>query len=92
MPQKLYGHGSAALSTLQQLAGAVGIALLVAVLTRGTKAYEALPLIDATRNGTTMAFLVGAVLGVAAVIIAIVIKFPQEKQVQTQVPGAEEMA
>lgn len=92
LPQKLYGHGSAALSTLQQLAGAVGIALLVAVLTRGTKAYEALPLIDATRNGTTMAFLVGAVLGVAAVIIAIVIKFPQEKQVQTQVPGAEEMA
>jgi hypothetical protein len=76
LPQNLYGHGSAALSTLEQLAGAVGIALLVAMLTQGINANSDLPLVDATRVGTTTAFLVGTVLGVAAVVVAVLIKFP----------------
>lgn len=76
LPQNLYGHGSAALSTLEQLAGAVGIALLVAMLTQGINANSDLPLADATRVGTTTAFLVGTVLGVAAVVVAVLIKFP----------------
>ncbi len=39
LPQALHAHGSAIFSTLQQVAGAVGTALLVTVMTIGTEAY-----------------------------------------------------
>ena len=37
LPPKLYSHGSAILSTLQQVSGAAGVALLVAIVTLRTK-------------------------------------------------------
>ena len=36
LPPKLYSHGSAILSTLQQVAGAAGVALLVTIMTLRT--------------------------------------------------------
>lgn len=39
LPRSLHAHGSAIFSTLQQVAGAVGTALLVTIMTTGTQAY-----------------------------------------------------
>lgn len=39
LPRSLHAHGSAIFSTLQQVAGAVGTALLVTLMTTGTEAY-----------------------------------------------------
>lgn len=39
LPAKLYAHGTAALSTLQQLAGAAGTALCVSIMTIGRREY-----------------------------------------------------
>jgi MFS transporter, DHA2 family, lincomycin resistance protein len=41
LPHRLHSHGSALLSTLQQLGGAAGTALLVALMVAGTAAAEA---------------------------------------------------
>jgi DHA2 family lincomycin resistance protein-like MFS transporter len=39
LPRSLHAHGSAIFSTLQQVAGAVGTALLVTIMATGTQAY-----------------------------------------------------
>ncbi len=39
LPRSLHAHGSAIFSTLQQVAGAVGTALLVTIMATGTEAY-----------------------------------------------------
>ncbi|WP_442951552.1 MDR family MFS transporter [Paenibacillus sp. GYB004] len=39
LPSRLYPHGTAIISTLQQVAGAVGTALLVTIMTNGSKRY-----------------------------------------------------
>ncbi len=59
VPKPLYGHASAILNTLQQLAGAVGTAVMVAALTLGSGAAQ---LQGATReaamsSGASVAFL-----------------------------------
>ncbi len=62
LPEHLYSHGSAILSSLQQVAGAVGTALLVSVATLGTTEVGAAGP-DAT--GIRAAFIAAACLGVA---------------------------
>jgi DHA2 family lincomycin resistance protein-like MFS transporter len=39
LPRSLHSHGSAIVSTLQQVAGAVGTALLVTIMTTSSAAY-----------------------------------------------------
>lgn len=39
LPPRLYAHGTAVISTIQQVSGAVGTALLVTVMTNGTEKY-----------------------------------------------------
>ncbi|HEV3359912.1 MAG TPA: DHA2 family efflux MFS transporter permease subunit [Pseudonocardiaceae bacterium] len=62
LPEHLYSHGSAILSSLQQVAGAVGTALLVSVATLGTTEAAAQGP-DAT--GLRAAFVAAACLGLA---------------------------
>lgn len=83
LPDNLYGHGSAIMNTLQQLAGAAGTAILVVFLTRGTQAGSAAGLTDAaaTAQGTRWAFLFAVALAAVACVLTPLIK---------RVPVAEE--
>lgn len=69
LPRELYGHGSAIMNSLQQLAGAAGTAVLIAAMTVGAAAAAA----DGAASdlaqvlGTQDAFVVGGVLGLVAV-------------------------
>jgi DHA2 family lincomycin resistance protein-like MFS transporter len=75
---RLYSHGSAAISTVQQLAGAAGTALFVAILTLrevalidgGTSAPYALT------GGARTAFVVGAVVMIGAVLLSTRLRKP----------------
>ncbi|MFG1644031.1 DHA2 family efflux MFS transporter permease subunit [Amycolatopsis sp. NPDC049252] len=63
LPEHLYSHGSAILSTLQQVAGAMGTALFVSVATLGTvDAHASSP--DAA--GLRTAFMVAGCIGLLA--------------------------
>ncbi len=71
LPRHLYSHGSAILSTLQQVAGAAGTALLVAVMAATTHAAAGeLPAQDAAVAGFRAAFLVAAGAGAIAIVLA----------------------
>ncbi|MEU1898952.1 DHA2 family efflux MFS transporter permease subunit [Nocardiopsis dassonvillei] len=71
LPRPLYGHGSAIMNTLQQLAGAAGTALFVAAMSFGaaTAAGSVGPA-QAQALGTQDAFALGGCLGVVAVLCA----------------------
>ena len=71
LPHSLHSHGSALLSTLQQLAGAMGTALLVGVVASSTAAKIAAgsdPL-TASVEGFQPGFLIGAGCSVGIVVI-----------------------
>lgn len=68
LPPRLYGHGSAIMNTLQQLAGAAGIAVLVAAMTIGADAAAPGP--GALAEGVRTAFTVGGCIALVAVIAA----------------------
>lgn len=76
LPPSLYSHGSAILSTLQQVAGAAGVALLVTIMTLRTQAAAASGLapIPAEVSGLHLAFGVAAGIGVVAVILALTLR------------------
>ncbi|MGI8459405.1 MAG: DHA2 family efflux MFS transporter permease subunit [Propionibacteriaceae bacterium] len=72
LPPYLYSHGSAILSTLQQVAGAAGVALLVTIMAGRSQVLVArgvAPLL-ATTEGIQAAFLVAAIISVGAVVLA----------------------
>ncbi|GAA1019830.1 MFS transporter [Acrocarpospora pleiomorpha] len=71
----LYSHASSILGTLQQVAAAIGTALVITVMSaradalRSTGATEALANLD----GMRLAFIIGAVLSVAVIITALLL-------------------
>ncbi|ANC32058.1 DHA2 family efflux MFS transporter permease subunit [Isoptericola dokdonensis] len=69
----LYSHGSATISTVQQLAGAAGTATFVALLTirSVTLSDGGASAAEATAGGAQLAFLVGAAVMVGAVVLAL---------------------
>lgn len=90
LPRHLYPHGTAIMSTLQQVSGAIGVALFVSIMSSGMKKYmstspdptnpaEGIPAMIA---GLHSAFLIGGILSILAVIIGFFIrrtKAPQEE-------------
>ncbi len=76
LPRNLYGHGSASLNTLQQLAGAAGTAILVAAITIGAATASAGGAADgpAQASGAQAAFAVGGVLAVVAVVLSLFVR------------------
>jgi DHA2 family lincomycin resistance protein-like MFS transporter len=75
---ELYSHGSAVLGSLQQVAGAAGVALFVAVMSAQTArlaAAGAAP-IEALAGGVRAAFLCGAVGALFAVACAFLVRKP----------------
>lgn len=78
LPPNLYSHGSAVIGTTQQVAGAAGTALFVAIMTMtGPPASSGGgDVIAATTDGIRAAFLCGAFISIAALITAFFIKKP----------------
>lgn len=72
LPPRLYSHGSAILSTLQQVAGAAGTALLVAVYSGHAASQQAAGVgpVDASLDGIQTAFGVGALISIVTVVLA----------------------
>jgi DHA2 family lincomycin resistance protein-like MFS transporter len=73
---ELYSHASALLGSIQQVAGAAGVALLIAVMASVAQGLGGLDNVEALAGGIRMAFLVGAIISVFAVITAFFIRKP----------------
>lgn len=95
LPKQLYPHGTAIMNTLQQVAGAIGVALFISVMASGSRRYmetsedptNPLEAIPATISGLHNAFTLGFVLSVLALVISLFIRRTtspdaQEKQKQ----------
>ena len=82
----MYSHGSAIVSTVQQLAGAVGIAVFVTVMTARVTALEGqMSVVGATAEGIHSAFVYGAVISLVAIPIAFFIRKPASNRVDAPV-------
>lgn len=80
LPRPLYPHGSAIVGTLQQVAGAAGTALFITLMTvqAAQSASQGADAVAATASGTHAAFLVGAIIASAAVILTAFVRRPKE--------------
>jgi DHA2 family lincomycin resistance protein-like MFS transporter len=79
LPHHLYSHGSATVSTLQQVAGAAGTALFVTVMTRRSVSdIEAgASVVDATAAGVHAALFYGGAISALAVVVALFVRGPK---------------
>ena len=77
---RLYSHGSATISTVQQLAGAAGTALFIALLTIGqvTAAANGANEVSALASGVHNAFMAGAIISLFAVAASFFVPKPVE--------------
>jgi MFS transporter, DHA2 family, lincomycin resistance protein len=95
LPPYLYSHGSAVLGTLQQVAGAAGAALLVAIMASrtATLTQAGQPELAALNGGIQTAFAVAALISIAALVLAFFIrntKPPIDEQSLGYEPGTGE--
>jgi MFS transporter, DHA2 family, lincomycin resistance protein len=94
LPPYLYSHGSAVMGTLQQVAGAAGAALLVAIMVSRTTtlAQAGVPELAALNGGIQAAFGVAAVISIAALGCAFFIRNTKpavEEQAAAYEPATE---
>lgn len=80
LQRSLYSHGSAVLNTLQQVGGAAGVALLLvtysSILHAGEQ--EGLSTAVAGAPGARMAFLIAAIISLAAVVLSPFVRKPAD--------------
>ncbi|MDF1479034.1 MDR family MFS transporter [Leifsonia sp. H3M29-4] len=78
---ELYSHGSATIGTVQQLAGAAGTALFIALLTIGKvgAAEAGAGDVTALATGIHTAFLAGAIISLAAIVAAWFVPKPESE-------------
>ncbi len=82
LPRSLYAHGTAIMNTLQQVSGAIGMALFISIMSSGAKDYMAAsqdPLnpaegIEAMVAGFHRSFIIGAGFTVIALVIGFFVK------------------
>lgn len=81
LDQRLYSHGSAALNTMQQVAGAAGTALLVSIYSSILHAGQAEGLSAAAAGapGSNAAFFVAGCVAIVPIVLAFFIRKPGEK-------------
>ncbi|MEL0627106.1 DHA2 family efflux MFS transporter permease subunit [Salinibacterium amurskyense] len=72
----LYSHGSATIGTVQQLAGAAGTALFIALLTVQSVALaaEGAPDTEALAGGVRLAFMAGGIISLFAIVATFFVK------------------
>lgn len=75
VPSHLYSHGSSILSTIQQVAAAIGTALVITVMSARADALRSQGATEVLANlgGMRLAFIIGAVLSVAVVVTALLL-------------------
>ncbi len=75
LPPQLYSHGSSLLGTLQQVAGAVGTAVLVVVMENRSESLAASGAgqAEAFVGGLQWAFVVGAVIGIVVIVLSLLL-------------------
>jgi DHA2 family lincomycin resistance protein-like MFS transporter len=80
LPRSLYSHGSAVLNTLQQVGGAAGVAVLTVTYSAILHAGEAEGLETAAAGapGARMAFLIAAIISLAAVALSAFVRKPAD--------------
>lgn len=85
---QLYSHGSAILGSTQQLSGAAGVALFVAVMSLQTASRAAVGAdpVEALAGGIRVAFTIGAAISLFAIATAFFIRKPPV-QAGPAVPG-----
>lgn len=73
---QLYSHGSALLGSIQQVGGAAGVALFVALMSAqsATLAANGTPDVEALAGGIRLALIVGAVISIVPLIAAFFVK------------------
>ncbi|MEJ6550163.1 DHA2 family efflux MFS transporter permease subunit [Corynebacterium sp. USCH3] len=74
VPKQISSHGSAILNTLQQLAGAAGTALFIAVMGIGSANSSASDPTGALVDGVHVAFFLGAGIAVLVFVLALVLR------------------
>jgi DHA2 family lincomycin resistance protein-like MFS transporter len=81
IPSQLYSHGSAVVGTIQQLAGAAGVALFITVMSATVlrQMGRGLAEIVATADGIHSAFVVGAIISLVAIPLAFFIRKPVQQ-------------
>ncbi|MFI6499907.1 MDR family MFS transporter [Nonomuraea typhae] len=84
VPPSLYSHGSSILSTLQQVAAAIGTALVVTVMSARAESLRADGVTEvlAQLEGMRLAFIIGAVLSIAVVITALLLPARADSSVE----------
>ncbi|MFJ6208625.1 DHA2 family efflux MFS transporter permease subunit [Lysinibacillus sp. NPDC092081] len=83
LPRQFYPDGTAIVNTLQQVAGAIGTAIAVTIMSNGQQNYlkrakdpsDSSVLSDALTAGVQNAFIFAAVIAIIGLIIAFFIKF-----------------
>lgn len=88
---RLYSHGSAIVGTVQQLAGASGTALFIAVMA-GVSAQQlttGVSQVTATASGIQAAFLCGAIISVFGVVAAFFVRRPSVSATDEQLLDEE---
>lgn len=80
LPPRYYSYGSAVVSTLQQVAGAAGIALMFMVMAAGSAAVQGsgLSAAEVSAAGAHQAFLVAAILSLPLLVGAFLIRKPAD--------------
>lgn len=85
LPPHLYSHGSATVATIQQVAGAAGVAVFVALYATGLAAAGNLdpeqPLAAEAANGAHLAFLAGGFISLVVVLISLLIRKPEVPEI-----------
>jgi DHA2 family lincomycin resistance protein-like MFS transporter len=77
--EDLYSHGSATLGSIQQVAGAAGVALFVALMSLNSASLSAAGAdpVTALAGGIRTAFLCGAIISVFMVVAAFFVRKPE---------------
>jgi DHA2 family lincomycin resistance protein-like MFS transporter len=85
LDRSLYSHGSATVSTLQQVAGAAGTALYIALLALGILSAGGESVAEATphqiADGVHLAFVAGAIISLAVVALSFFVRAPKDAPV-----------
>ncbi len=78
---ELYAHGSAVLGSIQQVAGAAGVAVFVALMAARSAALAAAGAspMDALAGGIRTAFLCGAIVALGAVVCVLFVRKPEAR-------------
>jgi len=88
LPRSLYAHGTAIMNTLQQVAGAIGTALFITIMSNGTKSYmqtssdptSPAEAVNGLVAGMQDAFWVAFFIGIGALVLGLFVKKTQPPQ------------